>query len=219
MPTVTVDGLEIPEGAMGFAGFREWVAALGEGAPRVHYARGRIYVEMTPQIYETHARLVQAINRVLDRLAVEGGPGLYYMPPSWITDERAELSTEPDGFLVRWASLESGRVRIHPARETEMVGHPDMALEVVSKSSAKKDLEHLVHEYARSGVREYWIADGREERVSFRILVADGAGRFREQPADEEGWIASPIWGRAFCLERFTNRAGMTDFRLRCREG
>ncbi|MBI4618187.1 MAG: Uma2 family endonuclease [Planctomycetes bacterium] len=213
MSSITVNGLEIPAGALTLEGFREWVALQGEDAPRVHYSRGRVHIEM-PQDCVKHGPVVFAINDVLRALTRELDTGRYYEPPTWITDDRSLLSTEPDGFFVSWASLESGRVRINPDRSIELLGRPDMVLEVVSKSSERKDRSELVSDYAGAGVPEYWIADGRTEPLVLRILVLSGEGAYREEPADAEGWSFSPTWGRRFRLVRFLDRAGLTDFRL-----
>ena len=90
-----------------------------------------------------------------------------------------------------------------------------MALEVVSQTSLRKDLETLLRDYARAGVEEYWIADAREgTRLRIHVLV-DGA--FVEQRADDEGWIASPLFERSFRLREARNPAGLRDFQLELR--
>jgi Uma2 family endonuclease len=85
-------------------------------------------------------------------------------------------------------------------------------LEVVSRSSQRKDLVDHVQDYARAGIPEYWIVDARGTDLVFRVLVVQG-GAYADQPVDA-GWIRSPLFNRAFRLLRFTNRAGLPDFRL-----
>ena len=217
MSNITVYGLEIPGEAQNLDGFCDWAASLSESGPRVSFWAGNIHVDMSPQDDETHAPLVGETNAVLGSLAKETAIGKYYMPPSWFTVPCAGLSTEPDGFLVRWKSLQQGRVRINPTRKTEMLGAPDMVLEVVSKTSETKDLVDLVEGYAQADVGEYWIADGRRQEIDFRILLLDQTGRYRQQAPDADGWITSPTWGRFFRLQRFRNPAGMEDYRLEVR--
>ncbi len=214
MSTLTVFGIEIPEGIHTLDTFREWVATLDEHAPRVHFYEGRVDLDMSPQHYRSHGPVVSGIAKRLASLAEEMDLGRYFIPPSWVTVEAAGLSTEPDGFLLKWASLTSGQVRVNPMRETELLGRPDMVLEVVSKSSAKKDLVELPEAYARAGVPEYWIADARGETLDFRILVLASDGSYHAQSASADGWIESPVWDHAFRLERFLDRAGLVDFRL-----
>ena len=216
-PGLTVYGLEIPANIHSLAGFRAWVAGLGEERRvRATFASGEVFVDMSPQSYKTHEPLVEAINRVLLNLAVESGLGHYYLPPSWITAEDA-ISTEPDGFLVFWERLRSGAVRVNPENEAELVGCPDMTLEVVSRSSTRKDLEVLVRDYARAGVREYWIADARQDELVFRIQALRD-GQYAPAATAEGGWVTSPLWGREFLLRRVTNPAGLPDFLLEVRE-
>ncbi len=216
-PNLTVYGLEIPANVHSLAGFRAWVASLGEERRvRATFASGEVFVDMSPQSYKTHEPLVEAINRVLLNLAAESDLGHYYLPPSWITAEDS-ISTEPDGFLVFWERLRSGVVRVNPENEAELLGRPDMTLEVVSRSSTRKDLEVLVRDYAQAGIGEYWIADARHDELIFLIQVLRD-GHYLPQAADEAGWVASPIWRREFRLRRVTNPAGLSDFLLEMRK-
>jgi Uma2 family endonuclease len=217
VPNLTVYGLEIPADVHSLAGFRAWVRGLSEDhRVRATYASGEVFVDVSPQSYKTHEPLVEAINRVLLNLADALGLGHYYLPPSWITAGEL-VSTEPDGFLVLWERLRSGAVRVNPENEAELLGRPDMTLEVVSRSSTRKDLEVLVRDYAQAGVQEYWIADARHDALDFRIQVLTEDG-YVQRAADEEGWISSPLWRREFRLTRVTNPAGHPDFRLEARE-
>lgn len=214
MMHLTVYGLEIPGETETLDGFRDWVASLGEDAPRVHFSRGRIHIEMPPQNLASHEPLGRAINWVLIKLTADLDLGRYFAPPSWFTEQAVGLSTEPDGYLVRWATLESGQVRINPDRPIEMLGRPDMALEVVSKTSQQKDLKDLARDYARAGVSEYWIADGRAGDPTLRILLLQESGTYQDQAPDNDRWLFSPMWRRRFRLRRFTDRAGLVDFEL-----
>lgn len=48
---------------------------------------------------------------------------------------------------------------------THMMGAPDLALEVLSPGTRRKDLTIKLKKYEKAGVREYWIVDPEEERV------------------------------------------------------
>ncbi len=217
MSTLTVYGLEIPEAIHSLDAFRAWVPTLEEHGPRVHFSQGRVHIEMSPQDLRTHEPVIDGIRHTLRQLAREMDLGRYHSPPSWLTVKETDLSTEPDGFLVRFDSFLSGRVGINPERESEMLGAPDMVLEVVSKTSAKKDLVELVEDYAHAGIAEYWTVDARRAAIEFRILVLGRRGRYRAQPTSRDGWVASRVWGRAFRLVRSLDRANMPDYRLESR--
>jgi len=211
---LNVCGIEIPWTAQTLDGFRSWVETLGERGPRVSFARGNLHVEMSPQSYDTHEPLVQAINIRLSTLARELDLGRYFLPPSWFTHEATELSTEPDGFFVSWASLEAGALRINPDRAVEALGIPDMALEVVSESSRRKDLVEHVADYAAAGIREYWLADACGDEIAFRILVLGADCGYVDSVPAADGWTRSPLWQRELRVRRLPARAGFPDFAL-----
>lgn len=214
MAMITAYGLEIPQQALSLEGFREWMVSMGEAAPRMCFSAGRLHIEMSPQDYETHGPVVDAINDELSALTRDRDMGRYFRPPSWFTDEDSALSTEPDGFMIRWQSIESGRVRLNPERSSELLGRPDMVLEVVSRSSRKKDRIELVEDYARAGVEEYWIADALGPEPVLRIFVLGASGRFVASEPDGDGWAESRLWGDGFRLRRITDRAGWVNYRL-----
>lgn len=50
---------------------------------------------------------------------------------------------------------------------------PEIVVEVVSASSAKRDYEDKPHDYLAAGVREYWIVDPQKRNGLFRTRRAD----------------------------------------------
>jgi Uma2 family endonuclease len=212
---IFINGVELPARVHTLDGFRAWIASLPATSPRLRptVTRGSVFIETGPQDYETHSPLTTEVNRVLATLARRDRRGKYFMDNNWFTHRRAGVSTEPDGFFVLFDSFEKRRARINPASPIELLGTPDMVFEAVSKTSRKKDLEDLVEDYARAGIREYWIADGTGDEAELRILVLEGRA-YREQPRKRSGWIRSPIWKRSFRLRRFVDRVGLSDFSL-----
>lgn len=214
MALLDVDGLEIPPAIFTLEGFRAWYAALGSDAPRASFVGGYVFVEMSPQNYHTHGPVVTAIHSVLTSLAIEQELGMYHTPPSWFTHVEHGLSTEPDGFFTSYAALEAGRVGINAERPIEMVGTPDMVLEVVSRTSRRKDEGELRRVYAAAGVSEYWLVDALGASLSVQILQLTGDGSYRAAADDGDGWIPSRVWGRAFRLRGLVNRVGLAEYRL-----
>ena len=217
-PTLSVYGLPIPADVQTLDCFRRWVGSQGEDGPHLSFVAGQVNVEVSPQNHRTHGPLAAEINYVLTRLAREQGLGRYFVPPSWLTCVEAQLSTEPDGFLVRWERLERGRVRINPERETELLGSPDMAVEVLSKTSEQKDLQTLVRGYAEAGVGEYWIVGGRGEAPELRILVLDASGAYRAQEAEAgvRGGSTHPPTSAPFSSSAVPTEAGCRSSRCAC---
>ena len=215
--TLTIGDLRIPGDVHTLDGFRRWASELAENAPMVSFYRGEVHIEMN-QDYFTHEPVAAAICRKLADLTDELGIGRFFMAPSWFTDDGAGISTEPDGFLVLWSSFDEGRVRVEQDRPRELQGHPDMVLEVVSKTSVRKDAQVLMEGYARAGVAEYWLADARGTEPALELHVPGSDGGYSPRSADADGWIASPIFGRSFRLHHFTDRAGLPAYRLEVRE-
>jgi Uma2 family endonuclease len=77
---------------------------------------------------------------------------------------------EPDIAFVRNERLDS-------VRRGNVEGPPDLAVEIVSPDSIERDYEKKRHQYERAGVREYWIVDEMEEKVTLLRLEK---GKFRE---------------------------------------
>ncbi len=108
-------------------------------------------------------------------------------------------SRQPDVlFVARERFDRIGRLRID--------GAPDLVVEVVSDDSVRRDRVAKRDEYARAGVREYWIVDCRPGKEREEFLLLDEAGRYSEAPRDGEGRFHSsavpgfrlePAWLRA----------------------
>ncbi|MGI5129107.1 Uma2 family endonuclease [Pseudonocardia sp. CA-107938] len=128
-------------------------------------------------------RLVIAIGTWCD--AVPGRGEVTTDPPVRITDRRAYL---PD---VAWYA--DGRDRPAPG-EPYLVGAPDLAIEVLSPSTRTHDQIRKRTDYARVGVREYWLIDP-EEPVAY-LLRRAGAEVTEFVEAAEitaEGVFSSPL--------------------------
>lgn len=69
----------------------------------------------------------------------------------------ANLSYEPDMAFAYWQTLQSGRLQTRasaPGRDVELVGTPDMVLEVVSDRSVQKFTVKLYSQNASAGIPE-----------------------------------------------------------------
>ena len=94
----------------------------------------------------------------------------------------------------------------------EIVGTPDLVLEIVSDSSARKDLVRLKQAYFRAGVSEYWPVDARGSEVRFQILRRKSDGYGTTASAFESQ--ASGVLGARLALSRTRNRLGRFTYRL-----
>ncbi len=78
---------------------------------------------------------------------------------------------EPDLAFVR-------KKRLHLKRRGHFEGAPDLAIEIVSPESIDRDYEKKREQYRQAGVREYWIVDEMEQRLTLLRLTT--AGEYRE---------------------------------------
>ncbi|OQX02730.1 MAG: hypothetical protein BWK80_57230 [Desulfobacteraceae bacterium IS3] len=107
-------------------------------------------------------------------------------------------SREPDLFFVAKENLSR-------LTEERLNGPPDLAVEIVSKSSVKFDRDEKFRDYQQAGVREYWIIDPRpdKQRADFYCLNDRGLYQLYATEEDEKavsevikGFWLSPEWLR-----------------------
>jgi Uma2 family endonuclease len=212
----------IPSDAHSLEGFRRW--APSEAFPEsvaISLIRGELVIEMSPERIEAHNQAKAEIGAALYLLVKQLDLGKFYPDGAWITNDAAALSTEPDATFASWQTLESSRVRliVHGENEedgVELRGSPDWVLEVVSPTSVHKDAELLLTAYYQAGVLEYWLIDARGETIQFTLYTRGLKGFVAATP--NEGWFASPIFGREFHLDRERDRIGGWRYTLHIRE-
>jgi Uma2 family endonuclease len=203
----------IPDWVRDLASFRRW--AKSEDFPsRGWYAHlnGRLWVDPSMET-AAHNNLKSKFVIVLKPLVEDARSGDYYGDRMLLTNLDAGLSTEPDGMFVSFAALKEERAQLkHGDNSLEVLGSPEMVLEVVSSTSVQKDTRVLRDLYWQAGVQEYWLADPRGDDLAFDILkrVPKGYAAARKQA----GWLKSPVFGKSFRLTRRINDVGMSIFDL-----
>ena len=98
----------------------------------------------------------------------------------------------------------------------ELRGTPDWVVEIVSRSSVRKDTQLLVETYYRAGVTEYWLIDARFDPLRFAIF-ARGESAYEPAP-DQDGWLTSSVFQRQFRFEREEDELGDWLLNLHVRE-
>jgi Uma2 family endonuclease len=210
------DNVSIPANITDVEAFRRW--AHSDDFPehgRFSFLRDELWVDLTMEQAFTHNRVKTRINGVLDELVVSGSLGYYFSDRMLLSHPDAELSTEPDGMFVSYDAIRTGRVQLLEGAEggyVELLGAPDMVLEVVSKKSVVKDTKVLRQLYWEAGVPEYWLIDARGETPLFDLLrrQARGYALARRQG----GWARSAVFGRAFQLTQQADPLGHPQFDL-----
>lgn len=204
---------DLPLGHLSFDDFRRWT--LSDEFPergRFDYLRGRVEADVSPESLYSHNKPKGRIYSALDRHAEENDLGEVFGDRARVVVEAAGLSCEPDLVFVSNESLDSGRVTLTPREDrpddaVEVVGPPDLVMEIVSNSSVRKDTRDLYSLYFEAGVREYWLVDVRGSQVVFRLLTP-GEETWQDVAADSEGFVLSPVLGRRYRLDRRAGRRG-----------
>jgi hypothetical protein len=211
--------VSIPAGIGDLAAFRRWLCS--DDFPErlcVCYLDGLLWVDLTMEQLYTHNRVKLAVTLVLGGLAESTNVGLFMPEGMHLSNLGANLSTVPDGIFASYGAFQAGRVTEVPnARQVgvvDLVGTPDMVLEVVSDSSVQKDMVILPGLYQAAQIPEFWRIDARGD-LRFEILRLTQTGYAPTQLAD--GWWRSDVFGRDFRLTQGIDPRGQPRFTLEMR--
>src|SRR5262245_59660085 len=166
--------VRVPDWVEDLESFSRW--ADSEEFPdegRICFLGGEVWVDMSKEQVFTHNQVKTEYTYKLVGLTKRGKLGRYFGDGVRIRHPAADISSVPDGVIVSTTSLRTGLVRLVPGADegyVELEGSPDMALEVLSDSSVRKDTVRLRQLYWEAGIREYWLVDARREPIVFDIL-------------------------------------------------
>ena len=137
---------------------RPWTRAdldrLPDDGNRYEVLNGELLV--TPPPSAAHQAILHWLNAVLTPFLVRQRLGQVHFPRSVIIVAGEQV--EPD-LMVR---------PVAPLHDWEQAPIPLLVIEVLSRSTRRRDLNQKRDFYLRSGVDEYWVVD-RDERVVLRI--------------------------------------------------
>ncbi len=98
----------------------------------------------------------------------------------------ATSGREPDILFVAKENLDR-------VKKNRLVGPADLAVEIVSPESRKRDRQTKFLEYEQAGVKEYWLIDPEREQVEFYFL--DERGVYQAIPLDEDVFHSEVLKG------------------------
>jgi Uma2 family endonuclease len=96
------------------------------------------------------------------------------------------LTRQPDLFVVLTEHLDR-------FRDEWLEGPADLAIEVVSDDSERRDRRIKLAEYAEVGVPEYWLVEGRAGRQGTELYVRNAAGEYERVLPDSDGRLHSTV--------------------------
>ena len=117
---------------------------------------------MTPAPVPKHQRISRKIEFLLDKFVTEHDLGEVFDAPCdvHLDDENV---VQPDIMFI-------AKDRMNIIGEKNIQGAPDLAIEILSKSTAYRDLIQKKKLYSKFGVKEFWIVIPDEEAIEVFIL-------------------------------------------------
>lgn len=121
------------------------------------------HLVVSPSPFRRHQHVLMALYDRLRPFARAAGHELLVAPADVVLDRRSVV--QPDLLLVHASRREILRIRVD--------GAPDLAVEILSESSGRRDRLVKLALYARAGVPEYWIVDPERRTIDFLALEGD----------------------------------------------
>lgn len=138
---------------------RQWTLAelhrLPDDGNRYELVRGELFV--TPAPSNPHERIAARLTRIIDPYAAKHGLGDVYHPRAVMMFDGSQL--EPD-LMVRLPHADED----NQAWETAPI--PSLVVEIVSRTTWRRDRNEKRALYLDAGVAEYWFVDGAERTIT-----------------------------------------------------
>ena len=146
----------------------EDVLRMPDDGNRYEFIGGRLYV--TPAPVTRHQRISKRLQAALMRVLEDAGHGEVFGAPFLVEFPGTGDRVQPDLLFV-------SDERREIIGEWQVLGAPDLVVEILSPSIAHRDRGIKLDLYARCGVRQYWIVDPVEDAVD--------VWRFGDEPGHE----------------------------------
>jgi Uma2 family endonuclease len=213
MNLVLADTIRMPAGFASLQAFRRWTkSSQYPERGEFSYLGGDLWVDVTMETL-LHNELKHLIEVILGGLVLSANLGRYFGDRMRLVNLDAALSSEPDGMFAGAETIRSRRVTWEQGTGSlEIIGSPDMVLEIVSKTSIQKDTVALRELYATAGIAEYWLVNPLGEEVLFDILRLTARGYSAARKSD--GWVKSAVFGKSFKLVQQEGSGELPKYRL-----
>jgi Uma2 family endonuclease len=149
---------------------------------RYEIVDGDLFLTPAPGTY--HQRLSARLQYLLTRRVRETGEGEIFNAPCDLVLSETDV-VQPDILFIA-----KGRERI--VEEKYVSAAPDLVIEILSESTAKRDRGIKAKLYERTGVKELWIVDPWEKKVEI-FRRADG-GFVRSAPFGASETLRTPMF-------------------------
>lgn len=135
---------------------------------------------MTPSPKTDHQRISGELLFRIMKLVKENDLGMVFAAPFDVYVDETTV-VQPDILFI-------AKDRLNIIGQDNVQGAPDLAVEILSESSAYRDTIQKKMLYARFGVKEYWIVAPKEAMIEVYSLKNDEyslSGTYRKQHAIE----------------------------------
>jgi len=157
--------------------YDEMVANLPESNLPMELRDGELIMSPTP--IPNHQRIVSPLYKVMDSFVADKKLGEVFISPLDVVLTQRRV-VQPDVFFISKDRLNLVTDRVRCA--------PDLAVEVISEGSWKRDRVEKKNLYEQHGVREYWIIDTESQTIEVFTLER---GAFKLTSKAELGETAS----------------------------
>ncbi len=159
----------------------EHLQQMPDDGKRYEILEGELAV--TPAPSTRHQRVLFELARFFTRVEDAGYGRAYLAPADVVLDETTVV--QPDLFFI-------AKDRLHIVTEQNIQGPPDLAVEVPSETTRKRDLGAKLRLYAQFGISHYWVVDP-DTRTVRTLRLADSA--YQEDPTlAERDVFGSPLF-------------------------
>ena len=125
----------------------------------------------------THQGLQWRLGWRMGQLVDENGLGAMFFAPTDVVLSDTDV-VQPDLIFI-------SKERTHIIAEEAVFGAPDLIIEILSPSTAARDMGYKRDLYELHGVKEYWMAD--VDLTLIRVLRLNAAGFFESAGTYGEG--------------------------------
>ena len=134
--------------------------ALPEGGPQYQLIEGDLYMSPSPNRF--HQDISRNIELIIANYLANHPIGIVYDAPLdvYLNDDNV---FQPDLVFV-------ARENYQVLTDAGIEGVPDLAIEILSPSTAKLDQNAKLRVYAQSGVKEFWVVDPETTTVAVYYL-------------------------------------------------